>query len=179
MTGDWLTLDSGETVAWDGQPKRTTALPGIGMGIALLVGAAWLVTVQNESVLGILLGIAGITVGPWAYLSVINTEYVLSDRAVYTKRGVIGIRISESSVSNIQNSAFSQDALGSVFGYGTVTLEIAGGDDIQFRRIEDPETVRRLVDRATGGEIPGSLEQWRAILNEVRALRQAIESQAS
>ena len=179
MTGDWLTLDAGETVAWDGQPKRTTALPGVGTGIALLVGAAWLVTVRNEFILGILLGIAGVTVGSWAYLSVINTEYVLSDRAVYTKRGVIGIRISESSVSNVQNSAFSQDALGSVFGYGTVTLEIAGGDDIQFRRIEEPETVRRLVDHTTGEEIPGSFEQWRAVLDEVRALRQAVESQAS
>jgi hypothetical protein len=63
-----------------------------------------------------------------------------------------------------------------VFGYGTVTLEIAGGDDIQFRRIEDPETVRRLVDQATGEEIPGSLEQWRAVRDEVRALRKAVES---
>ncbi|WP_081927101.1 PH domain-containing protein [Halobellus rufus] len=78
----------------------------------------------------------------------------------------------------MQNSAFSQDALGSVFGYGTVTLEIAGGDDIQLRRIEEPETVRRLVDHATGEDIPGSLEQWHAILDEVRALRQAVESQA-
>ncbi|WP_049985210.1 hypothetical protein [Halobellus rufus] len=96
MTGDWLTLDSGETVAWDGQPKLTTALPGVGMGIALLIGAAWLITVQNEIVVGILLGAAGVIVGLWAYLSVINTEYVLSDRAVYSKQGVIGIRISES-----------------------------------------------------------------------------------
>ncbi|MFD1600301.1 PH domain-containing protein [Halobellus rarus] len=174
-----MTLDASETVAWDGQPKLTTALPGVGMGIALLVGAAWLVTVQNESVVGILLGIAGVTVGLWAYLSVVNTEYVLSDRAVYTKQGVIGIRITESSLSKIQNSAFSQDALGSVFGYGTVTLEIAGGDDIQLRRIEEPETVRRLVDHATGEETPGSLEQWRAVLDEVRALRRAVESQAS
>jgi uncharacterized membrane protein YdbT with pleckstrin-like domain len=179
MTGNWVTLDTGETVAWDGQPKLTTALPGVGMGLALLVGATWLVIVQNELVVGLLLGVAGVSVGLWAYLKVGNTEYVLSDRAVYTRQGVLGIRISESSLSKIQNSAFSQDALGSVFGYGTVTLEIAGGDDIQFRRIEDPETVRRLVDQATGEEIPGSLEQWRAVRDEVRALRKAVESQAS
>jgi len=76
----------------------------------------------------------------------------------------------------VQNSAFSQDALGTLFGYGTVTLEVAGGDDIRFRRIEDPESVRRLVDRATVDEIPGSLEQWRAVLAELRALRRVVES---
>ena len=179
MTGDWLTFDGGESVAWDGQPKLTTTLPGVGTGIVLLVGAIWLFGTQNEVVVSLLLGVAGVTIGIWAYLSVVNTEYVLSDQAVYTKRGVIGVRISESSLSKIQNSAFSQDALGAVFGYGTVTLEVAGGGDIRFRRIEDPEAVRRLIDQAIGEEIPGSLEQWRAVLDEVRVLRKVVKSQTS
>lgn len=176
MTGDWLTLNEGEAVAWDGQPKLTTALPGVGTGIALLIGAVWRLNAQDVFV-SALLGVAGVTIGLWTYLSVVNTEYVFSDQAVYTKRGVVGIRITESSLSKIQNSAFSQDALGAVFGYGTVTLEVAGGNDIQLRRIEEPEAVRRLVDQETSKEIPGSLEQWRAVLDEVRALRKAVESQ--
>lgn len=178
MTGDWLTLGGDETVAWDGHPKLTTALPGMGTGIALIAVALWLLNGQNV-VVSALLGIAGVTTGVWAYLTVVNTEYILSNESVYTKRGVVGIRITESSLSKIQNSAFSQDVLGAIFGYGTVTLEVAGGSDIQLRRIEDPEAVRRLVDQATGEEIPGSIEQWRAVLDEVRALRKTVESQMS
>lgn len=178
MTGDWLTLSGDETVTWDGQPKLTTALPGIGTGIALLIGAVWFLNAQNV-IVSAFLGIAGVAIGVWAYLSVVNTEYVVSNQSVYTKQGVVGIRIRESSLSKIQNSAFSQDALGAIFGYGTVTLEVAGGSDIQLRRIEDPEAVRRLVDQATSKEIPGSLEQWRAVLDEVRALRKAVESRSS
>ena len=95
MIGDWLTLDEGELVTWDGQPKLTTALPGVGVGIALLVGAVWLFGAQNEIGISLALAVVGVSLGLWAYLSVVNTEYVLSNQAVYAKRGVIGIRITE------------------------------------------------------------------------------------
>jgi len=48
-------------------------------------------------------------------------------------------------VTNIQNTALNQSVTGSAFGYGTVTLEVAGGRDIRFRRIENPETVRSTI----------------------------------
>jgi len=176
VTRDWLTLNDGETVAWDGRPRLTTALPGIGIGVALVVGALGVGVVRGILLLAVPVAFVGCLVAGGAYLRVVNTEYVVTDRAVYAKRGIVGRSVTEASLSKVQNSAFSQDALGAVFGYGTVTFEIAGGNDVSFRRIDDPETVRRLVDRAAGDEIPGSVEQWRAVLEEVRALRDAVES---
>jgi len=176
VTRDWLTLDDGETVAWDGRPRLTTALPGIGIGVALVVGALGVGVVRGVLLLAVPVALVGCLVIGGAYLRVVNTEYVVTDRAVYAKRGIVGRSVTEASLSKVQNSAFSQDALGAVFGYGTVTFEIAGGNDVSFRRIDDPETVRRLVDRTAGEEIPGSVEQWRAVLEEVRALRGAVES---
>lgn len=87
-----------------------------------------------------------------------------------------GRRVVQSSLAKVQNNSFSQDVTGSLFGYGTVRLEIAGGNDVDFYRIDDPQAVRRLVDRATVEELPGSVEQWRAMLEEVRALRATVES---
>jgi hypothetical protein len=84
------------------------------------------------------------------------------------------VRVTEAPLSKVQNSALSQGVAGSLLGYGTVTLEVAGGDDLAFRRIEDPAAVRPLVDRERD-PIPGSVEQWRAVLAEVRALRRAVE----
>jgi uncharacterized membrane protein YdbT with pleckstrin-like domain len=176
VTGEWRSLGTDETVAWDGRPKLTTALPGVATGVALLVGGGWLLAVATEAAAGVVLAFLGVVVGAASYLAVVRTEYVLTNRAVYVRRGVVGVHVTESPLSKVQNSAFSQDALGALLGYGTVTLEVAGGDDIRLRRIEDPESVRRLVDRATDDEVPGSLEQWRAVLAEVRALRRVVES---
>lgn len=178
MTRDWLTLADGETVAWDGRPRLTTALPGVGVGVAFAVGALGLGVVRGVLLLAVPVALVGCLVAAWAYLRVVNTEYVVTDRALYAKRGIVGRSVTEASLSKVQNSAFSQDALGAAFDYGTVTFEIAGGNDVAFRRIDDPEVVRRLVDRAAGDEVPGSVEQWRAVLDEVRALREVVESQA-
>lgn len=178
MTRDWLTLAEGETVAWDGRPRLTTALPGIAAGAALVVGALVVSVARGVFLLAVPFAFIGCLVAAGAYLRVVNTEYAVTDRAVYAKRGVVGRSVTEASLSKVQNSAFSQDVLGAVFGYGTVTFEIAGGNDVSFRRIDDPETVRRLVDRSSGDEIPGRIEQWRAVLAEVRALRRAVEAGA-
>lgn len=183
MSREWLTMADGETVTWDGTPRLTTALPGIGMGVAFLLAGVWVAVSDPGSALvtaavGVGLALFGIAVAAATYLSVVNTEYVVTDRALYAKSGVVGVRVTEAALSRVQNSSFSQDALGSAFGYGTVTFEIAGGNDVRFRRIDDPKEVRRGVDRATGAEIPGSIEQWRAVLAETRALRRAVESRA-
>ena len=78
----------------------------------------------------------------------------------------------------VQNTAYSQSITGSMFGYGTVTVEVAGGDDLRFRRIEAPETVQRAIaDRIDGTdeEIPGSTAQWQPVLQLVREIRAAVE----
>ncbi|WP_255150460.1 PH domain-containing protein [Halorarius halobius] len=174
MTRDWFTPEAGEEEVWSGSPRLSTALPSVAIGLALLAGvayAAWAVT--SWAMVGVPVALAIPVAG---YLQVRNTEFVVTDRAVYAKTGVVGRSVVESSLTNVQNTQFSQDLLGSVFGYGTVTVEIAGGDDIAFRRIENPADVRRLVDQSSGDAIPGSVDQWRAVLAEVRALREAVES---
>jgi len=176
VTRGWLTLADGETVAWEGRPRLTTALPGIGLGVALAVGALGVGVARGLALLAVPVALVGCLVAAGAYLRVVNTEYVVTDQALYAKRGIVGRSVTEASLSKVQNSAFSQDALGTAFDYGTVTFEIAGGNDVSFRRIDDPEVVRRLVDRTAGDEVPGSVEQWRAVLDEVRALRRAVEA---
>lgn len=170
---DWLSLAVDETVAWDGGPRLATALPGVVVGVALVAAAGWL-AFPDRPLVGVAIALGGIAIAGWAYLAVVNTEYVVTDRAVYEKHGILGVSVTEAPLSKVQNSALSQGVAGTLLGYGTVTLEVAGGNEVAFRRIEDPAAVRPLVDRGRD-PIPGSLAQWRAVLEEVRALRRAVE----
>jgi len=68
------------------------------------------------------------------------------------KRGVLTRSVTQANLETVQNSSFGQDITGSIFGYGSVTFEIAGGDDLSFRAIEDPRAIRALVDRAASND---------------------------
>lgn len=84
-------------------------------------------------------------------------------------------------------TSFGQDITGSIFGYGSVTFEIASGDDLSFRAIEDLRTIRALVDRTAsnddglgGGDrrassVHGDLTQWQQVRDEIRAIRSSLE----
>ena len=81
-------------------------------------------------------------------------------------------------LTKVQNTGYSRSVTGSAFGYGTVTVEVAGGDDLKFRRIDDSEAVQTAItDRTTRGDegIPGSAAQWRSVLSVVREIRTTIE----
>jgi hypothetical protein len=103
------------------------------------------------------------------------------------KRGVLTRSVTQANLETVQNSSFEQDITGSIFGYGAVTFEIAGGDDLSFRAIDDPRSIRGLVDRAASKndglsgddrgapDIPGDLTQWQQIRDEIRAIRSSLE----
>ena len=64
---------------------------------------------------------------------------------------------------------------------------VDAGDVLSFRAIEDPRSIRGLVDRAASNSdglsgdsqrestIPGDLTQWQQVRDEIRAIRSALE----
>ena len=122
--------------------------------------------------------VPGLGVIAWALLRVRRTEYLLTTRALWLKRGVAGRTVRRVGLGKVQNTAYSRSVTGSAFGYGTVTVEVAGGDDLRFRRIDDPEAVQTAItDRTAGADerVPGSAAQWRSVLSVVREIRAAVE----
>lgn len=172
---EWMARGDDEDVLWSGTPRVTTVLPAVAVGLVLAaVGIAGAVT-QNQPALS-LLALVGLAIAVGASLRVVNTRYVVTDHALYRKTGVLSRHVERVSLRRVQNSAFTQGVLGSLFDYGTVSVEAAGGGSIAFADIDDPRDVRALVEKQIGGdEIPGSLDQWTAIRDEVRRLRGAFE----
>lgn len=178
MTGT-LPLEPGKEPEWEGRPRLTTILPSVALGV-FLIGAGT-VTLLLEgaatlAVLGVGLLILGVGIPVWTYRWVTNTRYVVTDRALYRKTGIVSRSVRRVELTRVQDSAFSRPLRGRLFGWGTVTVEVAGGGSLRFFRIDGPNDVRRLVDRASDPpHIPGSLDQWKQVREEVRALRHAAE----
>jgi len=181
-----VTVDGDETVLWTGRPRLSAAAPAALVGLLVAIaGMAVAVGPAATSRFGVAIAavavLVGVAIPGLVLLSLANTRYVLTDRAASVKTGIVGRRVVRARLSMVENSAYQQSVTGSLFGYGTVTLETAGGD-VAFRRVDDPQAVRSLVDehtRGAGGDadgsIPGSLDSWRAVREEVRLLRATLD----
>lgn len=181
-----ISIDTNESVEWSGRPRITTILPAVAIGITLIaIGIAVSVTGGNPIFLAAVP--LGVAIPVWRYFALQGVQYVLSDESLYVKRGVLTRSVTQAHLETIQNSSFGQDITGSLFGYGTVTFEIAGGDDLSFRAIEDPRSIRTLVDRTASNDdgiggvdrqesaIPGDLPQWQQVREELRGIRSSLE----
>ncbi|OYR47428.1 MULTISPECIES: PH domain-containing protein [unclassified Halorubrum] len=181
-----IPLDTTESVEWSGRPRVTTVLPAVVVGVLLIVSGI-VVSVARGTPLFLAVVPLGAAIPLWNYFALQGVQYVITEEALYVKRGVLTRSVTQANLETVQNSSFEQDITGSIFGYGSVTFEIAGGDDLSFRAIEDPRAIRALVDRTAanddglGGDgrresgIPGDLTQWRQIRDEIRALRSSLE----
>ena len=162
---DWLTLEDGESIQWASTPHRYSVVPAFGIGIPLSL---------------VLVGIP-ILVG--SYLQYTNTNYVVTNRGLYSKRGILSRDVQQIGFDKVQNISYSQSVLGSSFGYGSVNVSTAGGSgvELKFRSIPDPASVQELIARevddreqADAGEGDGADDVLNEILHELRAIRQEL-----
>ncbi|WP_254767629.1 PH domain-containing protein [Salinilacihabitans rarus] len=162
---EWLSLEDDEEIVWASGPDRRTLVPAFLIGIPLSIVLIGIFIVLGE------------------YLRVTNTHYVVTTHALYRKTGVFSRGVKRIEHGKIQDISYSQSALGTRFGYGTVDVSTAGGAGVElsFDAVPDPRAVQRqisdLVDRPRGGrgdERPTD-DVLAEILTELRAIREAVE----
>lgn len=176
-TAAWLPTEPGETVEWSAHPRLTRAVPAIVASLVLAAGGAAAVA------RGVEVGLAALVCSPlpavYGYLRVVRTRFVVTDRAVYRRRGVLGTAVRTVELGRIQNTRSTQSVTGRLFGHGAVDVEVAGGRDLRLYAVYDPVEVRRLIERRRGrvGSVPGTAGQWRAVRDELREIRRRLEDQ--
>ena len=161
---DWLTLEDDESILWASTPHKYSVVPAFIVGIPLS------------------LVLIGVPILAAAYLQYRNTNYVVTNRGLYSKRGILSRDVQQIGFDKVQNISYSQSALGSSFGYGSVDVSTAGGSgvELQFRSIPDPASVQELiareVDRRQGSDRDSTAEDdvLNEILRELTAIRQAV-----
>lgn len=182
-----IPLASDESVLWTGRPRVTVVLPAaIGGLVLVLAGLIGMFVFDFVSALALVP--FGLAVSIGRYLRNQRTQYVVTDYALYKKTGVLSRTVSQAALTTVQNSSYSRSLTGSLFGYGAVEFEIAGGGSFAYRTITDPQAVRALVAQGTEAEdsltgesterlsLPGRLEQWQAVRDEVRLLHRALKN---
>jgi len=165
---EWLSLEDGESIQWVSTPHKYSILPAFAIGIPLSI---------------VLIGIPIVVA---SYLQYTNTNYVVTNRGLYSKRGVLSRDVQQIGFDKVQNISYSQSALGSYFGYGSVDVSTAGGSgiELQFRSIPNPAAVQELIAREidsrqqtdTGSTKEDVLD---AILEELRVIRHVVADDPS
>jgi len=160
-----LSLEDGESIQWASTPHKYSIVPAFIIGIPLSL---------------VLIGIP-ILVG--LYLQYTNTNCVVTNRGLYSKRGILSRDVQQVGFDKVQNSSYSQSALGSSFGYGSVEISTAGGSgvELKFRSIPEPAAVQELIAREVDDREQGDGEAGAdaddvldEILHELRAIRREL-----
>jgi uncharacterized membrane protein YdbT with pleckstrin-like domain len=160
---DWLTLDDDEELLWSSRPHRSSLVPALVVGIPLSI---------------VLIGIPIVVA---AYLTYTNTHYVVTDEGLYKKTGILSRDVQKIGFEKVQNTSYSQGAIGSYFGYGNVDVSTAGsgGVEMRFRSVPDPAGVQRQINQQIKTSEPGG-DGKSAVLDEVleelRAIRAALDA---
>lgn len=148
MSDNWWFQADNETIVWRGQPKLSAATSGVGVGVVVCVLAATVAVLLNPWVVAS--GIAGVGIILWAVARVRRTRYLLTTRSVWLKRGILKQTVRRVGLSKVQNTAYSQSITGTVFGFGTIEVEVAGGRDLRLQRIDNPESVQTAIADRVG-----------------------------
>ena len=161
----WLTLEDDEEIQWASTPHKYSIVPAFIIGIPLSI---------------VLIGIP-LLVG--SYLQYTNTNYVVTNRGLYSKRGILSKDVQQVGFDKVQNISYSQSALGSSFGYGSVDISTAGGSgvELKLRSIPDPAAVQELIAREIdsrqqngSGSAADTDDVLEEILAELRVISQAV-----
>ena len=164
---DWLTLDDGEEVLWASTPHKSSLVPALVIGIPLsfvLIGIPILIS---------------------SYLNYTNTNYVVTSRGLYRKRGIFSRDVKQIGFDKVQNISYTQSAVGARLGYGTVEISTAGssGVELQFQSIPTPAAIQELISREIERREDSGRDQEAdadavldEILAELRGIRRALDA---
>ncbi|ESS07001.1 MAG: putative membrane protein, partial [uncultured archaeon A07HB70] len=133
---------------------------------------------------------------PFSWLSIENTDYVVTDEALYVKKGVVSTNIESVGLDKIQNTEYSQSFWGKQFDFGSIDISTAGssGAEISLQNVADARHVREMIsslsteyasrsrrsgadgaEPATASPAVSTRDQMDELIDEVRATRQAME----
>jgi uncharacterized membrane protein YdbT with pleckstrin-like domain len=171
---EWLSLDPDEEVVWVGEPVLLSLVGTVVVGVVLIP---------------VLIGFVILLALPFSYLSIKNTDFVVTTKSLYVKKGVLSTNIETVDIDKIQNTEYNQSFWGKQFDYANIDVSTAGsaGADITFQSIENARPVRERISElgnrgrsgrkssAAGEEGRSRDDRLDELVAELRATREAME----
>ncbi|PSQ38898.1 hypothetical protein BRD13_05355 [Halobacteriales archaeon SW_5_70_135] len=163
---DWVTLTRDEQVVWSGPPSPIPYAVGTVVPLLLVLAGTVVFAAPVETLLpvravpaAVRLGAAGFLVllGAYGVVSAVldwySRRYAVTTDEVYHKQGLVSRSVTNVRFEQIENTGYTQSALGRLLSYGDVRVATAGTDrsEVVFRRVSDPaavvERITRRLDR--------------------------------
>ena len=96
-----------------------------------------------------------VTLTIWAWIRRATSEFVVTNRRVIIKQGLVQRRTLELNLQKVESIGVSQGFWGRVFGFGSLEVIGTGGTKEIFHAIADPLAFRHAVQEATAamGEV--------------------------
>ncbi len=146
-------INEGETVVLDLKPHWWFFWKHIASGaVLLIVGIAWTVALNKPPKFGNYALAAAIAVYAVfviiKYLTWTYTHFVLTDRRVISRSGIVSKRGTEVPLDRVNNIDFAQKIWERVIGAGDLAIESAGKDgQSRFQNVRHPDMVQQEVYR--------------------------------
>ncbi|MGI8460877.1 MAG: PH domain-containing protein [Solirubrobacterales bacterium] len=152
-------LNPGEQVIFEGHPSWRSIIDFYVKGIIATALIALIVGVvtnfagdEVDKGLVTIVAVVGVAVTILVgFIKRIATDYVITDRRLHIKKGIVSRTIQETRLVRVQNVNFNQGVLQRMLQIGDVDFDTAAGDDYNFvfAGVAQPEEVVHQVDRAT------------------------------
>jgi uncharacterized membrane protein YdbT with pleckstrin-like domain len=110
--------------------------------IILLIFLIWLSSRISEFVV-FLVVVFSIFIIIYVILSILTTEFALSDRRILGKKGIIKQQTMQILLGKVESIKISQPFDGRLFGFGTVTVIGTGGSEEYFKSIINPYELQK------------------------------------
>tara|TARA_B100000242_G_scaffold63425_1_gene38792 strand:+ start:3757 stop:4200 length:444 start_codon:yes stop_codon:yes gene_type:complete len=88
-----------------------------------------------------------ISISFYLFLGVYFTEYVLTNKRIILKKGIISRYTEEQILKKVETVEFKQGILPRLFGTGSVQVTGTGNSIILFRYVVNPIGVRKIIDK--------------------------------
>lgn len=154
-------LQQGDTPVWFEKPRAIAAVGALRSSVGLLPLLLFSNIVAPSRRPWVLLGAFGLVLIFIAVrlMQLRRTEYVATDRRVYGRRGLVGTTVGQLTYDKITDITYHQDLLGRLFGYGSVTVQTAGGNQapITMVGLADPLGAKETIERWRDASLRRSL----------------------
>lgn len=122
----------------------------IGQEIPLLVGSAAFIFILNFMAapfwVYIILILLLLLIGSVIFLSWHNNVYILTNKRVENKTGIIGTREEEVALNDIQSVDVTRTPIGSIFNFGTVMIKASGEKrEVDFTNVANARIIARQI----------------------------------
>jgi len=97
------------------------------------------------NILGIIFVVLSVLYGIYHYLLIRLSEFVVTNKRIILKKGVISIKTIELLLTKAESISIDQNITGRIFGYGTIIVTGSGGTKNKFSVIEKPFEVRKIA----------------------------------